>query len=147
MATAMAEPSMKHGDDELLLYVWRPARHVWYVAMHACTEVQVACDAVPRHVDALVLPDEAPTQLQKAAPHAAYAGHELAIGYRLLVGFMQAAAEAPAKRARTKAVTARTRMLGFVLLGGRRAERERLESAWRRERFLQHTRQAERDDE
>jgi len=115
----MAEPSMKHGDDELLLYVWRPARHVWYVAMHACTEVQVACDAVPRHVDALVLPDEAPTQLQKAAPHAAYAGHELAIGYRLLAGFMQWcmwewAAEAPTKAARTKAVTARARMLGFV---------------------------------
>ena len=89
LATEMAEPSMKHGDDELLEKRERPDRHVWYVAMHACTAGHVADVADARHVVALVLPADAPAQLQKAAPHAAYAGHELAIGYTLVVGFMQ----------------------------------------------------------
>jgi hypothetical protein len=111
---------MKHGDDELVLYVEMAPMHICCVARHAATDAHVAVlAALARHVDAFMLVLE-PTQEQKAAPHAAKAGHALDDGYRFDAGRTHSAAAPATARASTMAETAMTRML--VGLG---LERER----------------------
>ena len=94
------------------------ARHICCVARHDVTDAHVAAGALARHVDALELP-VAPTQEQKAVPHAAKAGHALVMGYRFVEGRTHSAAAPATARASTRAETARTRMLVGTWVGER----------------------------
>ena len=119
-ATWIDEPSMKHGDDELVLAAAMAAMHDCCAARHELMDAHVADGALPRHVEAFELP-VAPTQEQKDAPHAAKAGQALVMGYRFDAGRTHSAAALATARASTRAETARTRML----LVGTWVERER----------------------